>query len=264
MLSLVRQPRWLALVALTAVFTMLFWWLGAWQLDRHQERVTRNNQVRSALDAPVQPLTAAMPDPSQLPAGIEHRRVETEGRYLKAAQLLQRNPSGRAGFGVLTPLELASGGTLLVNRGFVRLSRTDPNAPDAAADLVPPAGEVTVIVRLRAPEISDGREAPEGQVYDIDPANATAFSQNLPGLPPPIYAAYGELVEQEPAGGTDLERPAPADLGMGPHLFYAIQWWLLIPIAVGGLVLLLRREVRDGRTDTPATPQDAHHQPQPR
>ena len=69
-----------------------------------------------------------------------------------------------------------------------------------------------------------------------------------------------------------MELPATPDIGMGPHLYYAWQWWSFIPIAVVGLILLMRREVNEadgdallgGTTgDTPATalPDDTDRAP---
>jgi cytochrome oxidase assembly protein ShyY1 len=175
-----------------------------------------------------------MPDPNQLPSGAEHRRVTATGRYLADTQLLERNPNGRAGFAVLTPMQLDSGGTLLVNRGFVPFSLTSPDTP--AADVTPPPGRVHVEVRLRAPEEATDRPAPAGEVYVIDP---TGYPETLPD---PVYIAYGDLVEQTPTPSPDLELPPPADIGLGPHLFYAIQWWCFILIALIGYVVLVRRE----------------------
>jgi cytochrome oxidase assembly protein ShyY1 len=246
--SLVRQPRWLAFLAITVGLCVLFWWLGLWQWHRHEDRSARNDAVEAAQQAPEQPLADLMPDPSNLPTGTEHRLTTASGQYLTDAQVLQRNPSGRAGYAVLTPLELDTGGTVIVNRGFVPPSTTNPNTPSDLEGLVPASGPVELVMRVRAPQDTTDRTAPTGQVYDIDPRDYPA------PLPGPVYVAYGDLVDQTPDDGSDLERPEAADLGMGPHLFYAFQWWLFIPIAVIGLLLLMRREARHDQqqADTPA------------
>jgi hypothetical protein len=61
-------------------------------------------------------------------------------------------------------------------------------------------------------------------------------------LPYPLYGAYGELIDQEPPPAPELSLPESTTPGLGPHLFYAIQWWLFIGIALAGFVLLVRRE----------------------
>ncbi|HEX5017125.1 MAG TPA: SURF1 family protein [Actinomycetes bacterium] len=234
MVSLLRQPRWLGFLALTLGLCVLFYWLGTWQWHRHQDRSAHNAAIHAAQDQPPSPLTELMDDPDSLPAGAEYREATASGQYVADGQMLQRNPSGRAGFAVITPLQLDTGGTLLVDRGFVPFSRTDVNAPEA--DVSPPAAPVDVVVRLRAPQDDTDRDAPDGQIYEVNPNDYPE------PLPPPVYAAYGELVEQTPPAPEELELPEAADLGMGPHLFYAFQWWSFIAIALVGFVLLLRRE----------------------
>jgi cytochrome oxidase assembly protein ShyY1 len=252
-LALLRQPRWIGLVAITVGLCVLFWWLGSWQFDRHEARSAQNSAVQQSLAEAPASLDDVMPDPSVLAPEREHRSVTLTGSYLVEAQTLQRNPRGRSGFAVLTPLELATGGTVLVERGFVPRSLEDPNAP--ADSVTPPSGPVEVTVRLRQPQTSSGRVAPDGQVFDIDPA-----SYPVP-LPAPVYTAYGELEEQSPEPSAGLELPPPADIGLGPHLLYAIQWWLFIPLALVGLVLLLRREAGEVDTPSPDEPPQAASMP---
>ena len=236
MLSLVRQPRWLGLLALALGLCVLFWWLGLWQWHRHEDRSAHNAAVRAAQAQPASPLSEVMPDPGTLPAGAEYREATATGRYVPSDQVLQRTPGGRAGFAVVTPFALDTGGTLLVNRGYVPFSRVDPNTPES--DVTPPSGSVDVVVRMREPQGGDDRDAPDGQIYSIEPADYPL------ALPAPVYDAYGELVEQSPEPAPDIELPLASDLGMGPHLFYAFQWWSFIAIALVGYVLLLRRESR--------------------
>jgi cytochrome oxidase assembly protein ShyY1 len=237
--ALVRQPRWLGLLALALLLCVLFWWLGLWQWHRHLTRSALNDAVHLAQSQPVTPLTTVVPDPAVLPDGAENRRVSASGHYLADSQFLQRNPNGRAGFAVITPLELDSGGTLVVDRGFVPFSLTESNAP--ASDVSPPTEPVHVEVRLRAAQDGADRVAPSGQVYAIDPGS---FPTHLPG---PVYLAYGDLVQQAPAPPSSLELPPTADIGLGPHLFYAIQWWCFIGIALIGYVVLIRREAASER-----------------
>ena len=75
-------------------------------------------------------------------------------------------------------------------------------------------------------------------------------------------------MDQTPDAGSGLEAPEPADLGMGPHLFYAFQWWLFIPIALVGLLLLAASRgaaMSRSQADTPAFDgvQDASDPPRP-
>lgn len=225
---------------------VLFWWLGTWQFDRHQERSARNDAIESAVGQEPAPLTAVMPDPATSDGAV-YRPVTASGTYLADEQRLQRNPLGRSGFDVVTPLSLSDGGTLLVNRGWIASSSTDTNA--AAADVAPAAGTVEITVRLRTLQESSGRQAPPGQVYDIDPG------QFGDGLPAPVYAAYGDLLTQDPSPDPDVELAGPIETGIGVHLFYAIQWWLFIVIAVVGLFALIRREAKESSESRDASQQ---------
>jgi cytochrome oxidase assembly protein ShyY1 len=69
-----------------------------------------------------------------------------------------------------------------------------------------------------------------------------------------VYGGYVELVSQTPdtkPSPTLLDTPG---LSEGPHLAYAVQWYLFATIAVGGFCYLLFREAREGEaTHTPAT-----------
>ena len=216
---------------------VLFWWLGTWQWGRHVERSARNDAIEAAVQNEPAALESVIVDPSTLEDGVVYRSVTATGTYLASDQLLQRNPLGRSGFDVITPLALSTGGTLLVDRGWISSSPTSTN--QASADVTPPVGPVDVTVRLRTPQESSGRQAPPGQIYDIDPEQVTE------DLPEPVYAAYGELLDQDPAPDPALELAGPIDTGIGIHLFYAIQWWLFIVIAIVGYFALLRRESRE-------------------
>ena len=245
--ALLRQPRWLGLAALTLAMCVLFWWLGTWQWGRHLDRADRNAAIEQAQSAEPADLAEVVANPADSPDAAVYRPVTTAGTYLADGQVLQRNPRGRSGYAVITPLELDDGGTLLVDRGWVAASPTDANTP--AADVAPPEGPVSVTVRLRAAQPSSDRQAPVGQIYDIDPG---AMSETLPQ---PVYALYGELVDQTPAPAGSLELPEPSQTGLGVHLFYAIQWWLFIVIALVGFGTLIRRE---SRVDDRARHGDTH------
>ena len=103
----------------------------------------------------------------------------------------------------------------------------------------PTAGDVTVVARLRPAE--DPRSAgdlPTGHVLRIDPE---LIGENLSY---PVYDGYGELVSQAPESTDPLPLPAEPTLSAGPHLGYAVQWVLFACVAIGGVVVLVRREAQ--------------------
>jgi hypothetical protein len=82
----------------------------------------------------------------------------------------------------------------------------------------------------------------------IDPGKIGA------SLPYQLVGGYVELVEQRPESSA-APAPVPApDVGAGGglNLAYGVQWWLFIGIAIGGWVLLIRRELADRKAQEDA------------
>ncbi len=237
--------RWLRLIVAALAAAAACVAFGLWQLDRFDQRQERNDLVRANLSAAPVDADEVMDVGRPLRAAHQWRRVEARGRYDESHEILVRNRplNGSTGYYVLTPLVTDTGPTLLVNRGWVPVGDTARTRPDVQA---PPSGEVTVVGRARPSEPGDGGEdAPTGQVRRIAvPAIAAS-------LPYDVYGGYADLVEQTPpAGPSPIALPAP-EPGSGPHLAYAFQWFVFAVIAVGGVVVLARREAREARSHTP-------------
>ena len=132
----------------------------------------------------------------------------------------------------------------VVERGWV------PYAMDRVpvAEAPPPAGKVTVTGRLRRP--TGGRA---GSFGPRDPAEGELVQayyvdvERLQGqMPYPLVEAYVELTSVTPPHPGDLPLPLPEpDLGEGPHLSYAVQWFSFAAIGIVGYFFLLRRAARD-------------------
>ena len=233
------SARWLRLIAAALAVAAGCVALGDWQLDRLQQRQARNDLIESNFSADPVAANNLLEVDRPLPADAQWRRVEVQGRYDEAHQILVRNRplEGATGYHVLTPLVTDDGPALLVDRGWVPVGATARTRPDVPAA---PAGQVTVIGRARPSEPPAGGDAaPRGQVRRIDvPAIAAT-------LPYDVYGGYAELVEQTPApheGLTPLPAPEP---NPGPHLAYAFQWFVFALIALGGVAVLARREARE-------------------
>lgn len=245
---MVVSRRWLAALLVAALFALACVFLGRWQWSRHEAKAARAERIDSHYFASPVPLPKAMPEPgASLARAQEWTQVTATGRYDAAHLMLVRNRpnNGVFGYEVVVPLKLADGNSVLVDRGWIPNGRT---ASEPSRTPGTPTGEVTVTGWLRVGEPSLGRDLPRGQLASINLAEARAQAGT------PLYGAYvigrseagqpGERIEQPQA----LERP---DTGQGPHLAYAMQWWLAAPV---GFVLVLvgaRREHLEGR-QTPA------------
>lgn len=229
----VLRPRWLVLHLVAVAATGSFVLAGVWQLHRSDERRERNRLVAERRAAPEAPLEEAIGRPGD----VVERRVRAAGRYDTGEEvlLLGRGSDSRPGNHVLTPLVTASGRAIVVDRGWVPPNLEEPPVPEAA----PPDGEVVVHGVLLA---SEGTGGGEGQLRRVARIDVGRLAKQLPY---PTYSSYLLLRSQEPVQREDLPEPVPLPpLSEGPHLFYAVQWFLFAAIATAGYPALLRREVR--------------------
>ncbi|MFF0573133.1 SURF1 family protein [Streptosporangium saharense] len=243
-------PRWLALHVVVLLVIPAFVFLGRWQFGRYEERSSSSHEITANLSAAPVPLESLMSPGTPMRAHDRYRPVTVTGTFDAASQLLvrRRTQESRVGFYVLTPLRTADGTGVLVNRGWVKAGAT----ADALPEVPPPStGEVTVTGRLQPSEteettgIRNRSGLPPGQVLLI---NTEAIGQ---GMPYKLLGGFVELTDQTPkAQAAPAPVPAP-DVGGGGglNLAYGVQWWLFIGIAVGGWILLIRREAADQRAE---------------
>ena len=245
----VRQWVTLALgVLLVAALCVL---AGRWQWHRYESRSAQIEIIEANYDAEPVPLTDVLEGPGAVldPQDV-WQRVTLEGSYVPDATVLLRNrpAGGKAGFHVLVPFVTApTDGSepvvLVVDRGFVPLG-ADASSPDEVP--APPAGPVEVTVSLRADEPPSGRDAPAGQVQAINTAQVLAEGPDggawAEGA---TVGAYGSLRAEEPAPATALRSLPVPDTDPGSHLSYTFQWFVFAAGAIGGFLVLVRREKRE-------------------
>ncbi|HXF57174.1 MAG TPA: SURF1 family protein [Actinomycetota bacterium] len=247
--SLFRGRLLVGHLLVVAVAT-LFVRLGFWQLDRLAEVRARNALIESRLEAPPRPVEHLMGPGGQGADRARFRRAVAEGRYDLGAQVVVpfRTREGRPGHFLLAPLVTSSGTELLVNRGWVPLStEAEERLQDVARAFPPPRGVVRVLGVLLPPEPGGPPPRREGPVVEAPRIDVPAL-RTLTGRP--MYPLYLQLEAQRPLQGPF---PAPVPLparSEGPHLSYAIQWFLFATIAVVGWGLFLRRAL--GRRPTGA------------
>lgn len=200
---------------------------GFWQLDRAGEkRELLATFAARAQQAPVA-LTGVDPD-----ADNRYLRVSASGRPDPGHQFLldNRMRAGRAGYEVLTPVQLGDGGWVLVNRGWL------PRGPSRAAlPEIPPLPErVDWVGHLhgaasRAPVL--GPEQPVAgwpqivQQPDLELLERRLGRELLP---------YLVRLERSPGFDTGW---ITTNLSPAQHQGYAVQWFALsLTLVVLGLV----------------------------
>jgi surfeit locus 1 family protein len=213
-----------ALITLAAIATALLTTrLGVWQLSRADEKVALQTAVEQQA---LRPVLETLPHDAQPAPTWHHRRVRLQGRWSSAhtVYLDNRQMNGRPGFFVVTPLVLADGRAVLVQRGWLprdvneRTRIDDPPAP--AADIITIEGRI-------AP--------PPARLFEFEGADAGRIRQNID-----IEAFAREtglrlvplsVLQTGPADKLLRNWPAPA-AGVGKHHGYAFQWFGLSTLVV--------------------------------
>ncbi|GBD32769.1 putative SURF1-like protein [bacterium HR33] len=209
--------------------------LGLWQLDRLSQRRAQNRLYQTRLELPVLALPSAI---DSLPLdSLGWRRVVAHGVYdfEREVVVVGRSVQGTPAVYVVTPLILAGGRGVLVERGWVY-------SPDA-----------------RAVELSALRESDTAEVEGVllQPALSRRFEiansswpvfvpSDDPAVLAPLYPyPLLEVVLRRtgPAGGSagELRPISLPELSEGPHLSYAVQWFSFAVIALVGSAILYRR-----------------------
>lgn len=220
--------RWVALLVVAVVVAAVCARLGVWQLHRLDERAAENAVVERNLGGPPVPVTAVTAVGRQPAPGDEWRSVQLRGTYRADEQLLLRYQTRDQlrGVDVLVPLELADGSLVLVDRGFLE---SPAGTPDLAEVPAPPAGTVEVGGWLRLDSTADD----EGVLPQDGTVRAVSTAVLADSVGGPLRGGWVQARTESPAGAGDLVGPAEPDTGSGPHLFYALQWFLF------GLLALL-------------------------
>jgi len=237
---------------LVIVGTLALGRLGIWQLDRLAQRRAINSSLNTRIAQPAARLDGAAIDP----ATMEYRRVEARGIYDSAQEIVLRNREldGMPGVHILTPLRISGSATaVLVDRGWIPRDQADPSARSAFAA---PQGEVLVVgIARRSQEDLGGPQDPP--LGPDRPRLDAWFRVNVAGIQQQAgYALLPIFIEQQPdpasagvsPGDPALPRRAPiADLGEGPHLGYAVQWFGFAIILLVGYIVFTYQQARRGK-----------------
>jgi cytochrome oxidase assembly protein ShyY1 len=238
------SSKWLGYLLLAAIFASACVFLGRWQMDRRAETLAEINRVVTNYSAAPVPFADVRGEFDQLDPASEWTQVELKGSYLVDGQRIVRNRplNGQPGYEVVVPFRLATGETVVIDRGWLPIGNKNPGSPDSVP--APPPGEVTAVVRLKHPEPELQRGAPEGQLASID---LEAYSAQL-GYPL-LTGAYGQLAsETPPAVEMPMAFPKPST-EEGTHLSYSLQWFAFGVLMFVGFGYAARQQARNAAID---------------
>lgn len=201
--------------------------LGFWQLDRAAQKTALQTARDQQGRLPMLDSTALARDAEAAPAQW-HRKATVQGAWITEATVyLDNRPmAARSGFFVVTPLRLADGRAVLVQRGWLPRDQLDRTR---LVSYRTDAGQVHITGRI-APSPS--------RLYELGTAASGVIRQNLD------LAAYALEIRQpllplvivqddaDATAGDGLLRqwPQPAS-DVHKHYGYAFQWFGLSALA---------------------------------
>ncbi|MEX0991768.1 MAG: SURF1 family protein [Actinomycetota bacterium] len=250
MLRFLLTPKWLIGTLLAIVVAVVCVRLGFWQLDRLDEKRTYNETLTARRAEP--PLSLVdLAEHEGPPGELLYRRVQAQGTFDIPDEVILygRSLDEQPGNHVLNPLAPArsvgqAGCILIVDRGWVPYEMDTPPVEEAGV-----AGEVDVtgVLFPSAPADNVIRSA-DGRITTLSSVDVDEIAGQLNGAE--MCPGYLWLRTQSPQQASGLPRPVPLpELTDGPHLSYAIQWFVFALIAVGGWLVLIRKEFRERRPD---------------
>ena len=234
------SPGWIVSHLFVVAMVVLMVNLGLWQLRRLDERRTDNAAIASALSQAPADIGEHFDGSGRVP---EYTAVTATGTYRADAEVRigNRSSGGQPGYWLATPLELDDGQDVAVVRGWIS-RRAVAGLDDRSA--APPPGSVTV-VGLAFDSVGGGRVAVTGpgETPEISRMDLDRFEE-VSGVE--VQDAWIRLRSQTPRQPEGLPVPVPdPDLGDGPHLSYAFQWFFFSAGAVVVYGLILRRAAAD-------------------
>ncbi|MBL0090254.1 MAG: SURF1 family protein [Ideonella sp.] len=203
--------------------------LGFWQLDRAAVKQGLQASVAQRAAEPVLPQADLARDEASAELQY-HRRIHAHGQWLSrhTVYLDNRQMNGHPGFFVLTPLLLAPGDAVLVQRGWVPRDAAHRSHVKTLQD---PPGVVSVLARVAAPP---------SKLFEMHAGDAGVIRQNLD-----LAAFSREIgVRLRPLSLQQIDGPdSPADglqrqwfvpaVDVDKHHGYAFQWFALCALILG-------------------------------
>jgi surfeit locus 1 family protein len=227
---------------LVALATLLS--LGTWQLQRRAWKQDLIAKIEARAYGTPGVILPEAEWPSWSPEAQEYRRVQVAGRFLHEHEVAVHGlmPSAHRGHPVqgyylLTPLRLADGSNVVVNRGFIPTELRNP----AARPQSQPEGEVAVNGLIRSSE-KKSPFRPEN-----DPARDAWFVRDVHQI-----AAVKRLARVAPFLIDADATPNPGGWPKGgqtrltmanDHLHYALTWYGLALVLIGVFAAVVWRQL---------------------
>lgn len=215
---------------------------GIWQVNRHGERADRNDLVVARIQQDPVPLASVAPPGSDPIVGETEQflRVAVTGEYRTEDEVLVRNRTfeGSPGWWVVTPFVTDDGWAVAVNRGWIpRFFEADePRLGTEAA-----TGRIEIVGTIQPARVAEGfqvADPAEGRLSTLARPDVARLAQQVDYDMSPVMVRIDPTTVEAGSLPTPLELPP---LDAGPHISYAVQWFIFSTIALVGYPLVLRR-----------------------
>ncbi|MEO6470701.1 MAG: SURF1 family protein [Aeromicrobium sp.] len=242
MFRFLLSRRWVGFAIFVIVLAAGSYRLGFWQWHRLEGRLDENKVITKHFKAAPVDLDSVLTLGKPQTDLQQWTRIRATGSYDVSHQVTVRfsTRDGAPGADVVTPLVLPSGAAMLVDRGWIATTNNSMAPSNVPA---PPSGTVTITGWLRANN-GDRHRAnipSDHQIRAISSAGMKSF------VPYKLYDGYLNLRSESPAPSTPLSAEPKPELGQGPHLFYALQWWFFAILATFGWFYFAWVEERERR-----------------
>jgi surfeit locus 1 family protein len=217
------NPPLTAIICSLLVFVVLIG-LGTWQLQRLQWKTALLAEISTRMEKAPVPLPEKLPAPKDW----EYRRVTMTGQFAYDHEFLikPRTLDGQVGYHMVVPFERLSGGTVMVNRGWI----SDALMSQAAR----PKGIVQIegIVQVPHKNYWTPVNDPVKNDWYWPDTDALASAAGLKNVAPVLFTVSSKQPGVYPMAGS-VEINIPND-----HKQYAIFWFSMAFISQ--FIFLLR------------------------
>ncbi|MBV1919941.1 MAG: SURF1 family protein [Pseudomonadales bacterium] len=202
--------------------------LGIWQVNRAEKKEQQQHEIKKRTEQPPVSLNQT-PSPDALP----YTKATVTGKYRESEQFLLDNiiQSGKPGFYVITPFEIAgTGDIVLVNRGWIAQKRTRLDLPETTINLSNQTLHGTLAKPRSKPVILGNIDSPISDTPPLWYYMDTEHFEKTVGynvLPLVLRLASSSNTNANTLPDSSLIRQWPQfEAKTGMHIGYAIQWFV--------------------------------------